>query len=182
MPRSVRIYGDPVLREKAQPVTQFDDDLRRLAAEMIETMHAEEGVGLAAQQIGETQAIFVLDVPETSDRDAEGRRLNPEVAMPLVVVNPHIVSASRRKEAREEGCLSFPEIVASIERSAEITLRWQDLSGAVSEMRLRGLVARAAQHELDHLHGVLLTDRMSPVKRIALRGRLQRLRQAQAKA
>lgn len=178
MPRSVRIYGDPVLREKAQPVTQFDEDLRRLAAEMIETMRAEEGVGLAAQQIGETRAVFVLGVPEMSDLDADGHRLNPEVAMPLAAVNPHIVSALRRKEAREEGCLSFPEIVASIERPAEITLRWQDLSGATIEMRLRGLVARAAQHELDHLHGVLLTDRMSPVKRIALRGRLQRLREA----
>ncbi len=88
----LRIYGDPVLREKARPVTTFDDALRRLAADMVETMHAEEGIGLAAQQIGDTRAIFVLDVPEKSDCDEEGRRLNPDLPMPMVAVNPEIVA------------------------------------------------------------------------------------------
>ncbi len=176
MKRPLRIYGDPVLREKARPVTAFDADLRRLADDMIATMHAEEGIGLAAQQIGETRAIFVLDVPETSDRDDKGNRLNPDFPMPMVAVNPEIVAASRKKDICEEGCLSFPEIRAPIERPVEITLRWQDLAGAAREMQLRGLVARAAQHELDHLQGVLLVDRMSPVKRIALRGKLRQIR------
>lgn len=178
----VTIYGEPVLREKARPVDRFDDDLRRLASAMIETMHAEEGIGLAAQQVGETRSVFVLDVPAASDTDDAGARENPDVAMPLVVVNPEIAEPSRRRETCEEGCLSFPDIRAAIERPAEIVLRWQDLDGARHERRLKGLVARAAQHEFDHLNGVLLVDRMSPVKRIALRGALRRLREEHAPA
>ena len=177
MVRRIRLYGDPVLRQKATPVRQFDDELRRLAADMLETMRAEDGIGLAAQQIGETRAIFVLDVPEPSDRDETGARLNPEVPMPLVVINPRLRSASPKKASYEEGCLSLPEIRARIERPVEITLEWEDLDGRTHEKRLRGLVARAAQHELDHLNGVLIVDRMSPVKRVALRNRLRQLRE-----
>ncbi len=182
MPLTLRIYGDPVLREKARKVERFDDELRRLAEEMIRAMHAEEGIGLAAQQIGETRAIFVLDIPATADTDERGIRENPEIPMPLIVVNPEIVEASRRRETCEEGCLSFPNIRVSVERPAEVTLRWQDAEGRPHEARLKGLAARAAQHELDHLNGVLLVDRMSPVKRIALRGALRRLREEAAAA
>lgn len=182
MTLTVKIYGEPVLREKSRRVERFDADLRRLAEAMIETMHAEDGVGLAAQQVGETRAVFVLDVPAASDTGEDGIRLNPDVPMPLVVVNPEIVKASRKKDVCEEGCLSFPEIRASIERPAKITLRWQDLEGTTHEQPLQGLVARAAQHEFDHLNGVLLVDRMSPVKRIALRGKLRRLREEHAPA
>ncbi len=178
----IKIYGDPVLREKYRPVDCFDAELRELAQNMIETMHRAEGIGLAAQQVGDTRAIFVLDVSPRSDLDEDGIRMNPDIAMPLIVVNPKIVETSRKKDVYEEGCLSFPDIRAAIERPVEIVLRWQDLDGASHEQRLRGLVARAAQHEMDHLNGVLLVDRMSPVKRIALRGALRRLREEYAPA
>lgn len=177
MPPEIRIYGDPVLREKFRRVERFDDELRQLARRMLEAMRRAEGIGLAAQQIGDTRAIFVLDISPESDRDADGARLNPDVPMPLIAVNPEIVEFSKKKDVYEEGCLSFPDIRATIERPVEIVLRWQDLDGASHEQRLRGLVARAAQHEFDHLNGVLLVDRMSPVKRIALRGALRRLRE-----
>lgn len=182
MTLDIKIYGEPVLREKFRKVERFDADLRRLAADMLDTMRRAEGIGLAAQQIGDTRAIFVLDVGPKGDRGEDGIRLNPDLPMPLIAVNPEIVEGSRRKTVCEEGCLSFPDIRAAIERPAEIVLRWQDLDGTRHEQRLRGLVARAAQHEFDHLNGVLLVDRMSPVKRIALRGALRRLREEHAPA
>jgi len=144
---------------------------------MIETMHAEEGIGLAAQQVGETVALCVVDVPAHCDADAEGRPLNPGLVMPMVMFNPHIIRASEPTEAREEGCLSFPEIRAKIVRPSEVTVRWMDEDGREREATLRGLTARCVQHEMDHLDGILISDRMSPVMRIALGGRLKRLRQ-----
>ena len=172
----LRKYGDPVLREKAKPVPAVDDRVRKLADDMIDTMHVEEGVGLAAQQVGETLALFVMDIPVRSDTDDEGHRLNPDVPMPLVLVNPEIAWASEETEVYEEGCLSFPDIRANVERPAEVEVRYLDRAGQPQRLRLRGLAARCCQHEMDHLDGVLLCDRMSAVKRVAVSGRLKRLR------
>ena len=172
----LRKYGDPVLREKAKPVPAVDDRVRKLADDMIDTMHAEEGVGLAAQQVGETLALFVMDIPARSDTDGDGNRLNPDAGMPMTLVNPEITWASKETEVYEEGCLSFPDIRANVARPSEVEVRYLDREGKPQQRRLRGLAARCCQHELDHLNGVLLCDRMSAVKRVAVSGRLKRLR------
>lgn len=176
MKLTLRTFGDPVLREKARPVAAVDDRIRRLALDMLETMYAEEGIGLAAQQVGSTDAIFVMDVPARSDVDDNGSRLNPEVAMPMVLVNPEITWSSDETDVYEEGCLSFPDIRANVERPFEIEVRYLDRDGRPQQHRLRGMVSRCFQHEFDHLQGVLLCDRMSAVKRVAVAGKLKRLR------
>ncbi len=174
----IRKYGDPVLREKCTPVGQVGDELKTLAANMLETMYAANGIGLAAQQIGRTEALFVIDIPPESDVDEEGLRENPDVSMPLLAFNPSVANPSTDLYASEEGCLSFPDINGSITRPAEIDFTYMDQDGATHTHRVRGLLARAVQHELDHLNGVLFIDRMSPVRKIAIGGRLKRMREA----
>jgi len=170
------IFGDPVLRVRATPVAAVNAGLKRLVDDMFETMHNHRGLGLAAQQIGQTISVCVIDVPPHMDVAApDGPRLNPEVPMPLVLFNPEIVERARTQEKREEGCLSFPGIAAPVSRAAEVTVTYLDLKGDRRSLRARGLLARALQHELDHLQGVLLVDRMPAVKRISLAGQLRRL-------
>jgi peptide deformylase len=173
---SIRTYGDPVLVTKARPIDRVDEGIVTLARDMIETMHAEEGVGLAAQQIGKEIAICVIDVPEKADMDAEGKRANPDLAMPLVVLNPEILSYSKKTESTEEGCLSFPEIRGNIDRAVDIRLRFLAETGEVRELDVHGFTARVLQHEIDHLNGVLFIERMSYAKRIAIKGKLKRLK------
>jgi peptide deformylase len=168
-------YGNPVLREKARPVTVFDGELQRFAAAMLDVMREREGIGLAAQQVGSTLSICVVDVPARLDLDEQGTPLNPGVELPLILVNPRIERSGTELAVREEGCLSFPEITAQVTRPFEIDLVYEDLSGVTRSLGLRGLVARAVQHEMDHLAGVLLVDRMTPVRKLALSGRLKRL-------
>jgi peptide deformylase len=174
----MRYYGDPILRTPSHPVRPPNEGLRELAARMIETMHASEGVGLAAQQIGEARAICVVAVPEDYDKDDAGARINPDLPMPLVLLNPVIHTFSDKTDSREEGCLSFPDIRGKIERSSEIGVRFQDLEGQVHDLTVRGFAARVIQHEVDHLNGVLFIDRMSVAKRFALKGRLAKLKDA----
>lgn len=167
-----------MLREKSRPVAAVDKEIRTLAADMIETMREAEGVGLAAQQIGETRSICVIAVPPDHDRDGNGGPLHPHLVMPLVLLNPTITELSRKTEGREEGCLSFPDIRGSIPRSVEITVSFTDLEGRARVEQLRGFVARVVQHEVDHLNGVLFIDRMSPAKKFALKRRLAALKSA----
>jgi peptide deformylase len=173
---TIRTYGDPILRAKARRIGSVDDAILALAREMIETMHLEEGVGLAAQQIGKDIAICVLDVPETADKDADGVRLNPDLPMPLIVLNPEILSSSSKTDTAEEGCLSFPEIRGNIERPRDIRLRFTDESGKTREIDVRGFTARVLQHEIDHLNGVLFIDKMSTAKRVGIAGKLKRMK------
>jgi peptide deformylase len=176
MVREVRIFGDPVLREPSSRITAFDEGLRSLAEDLIETMRAEQGVGLAAQQVGITDAVCVVEVPEDHDVDEGGNRENPELAMPAVLVNPSISRSGEESWILDEGCLSFPGITAAIERPTGIDLVYQDLAGETIQTELHGFVARVVQHEVDHLNGVLFTDRMTHVKKVALSGRLKRMR------
>ena len=176
MKLEIRKYGDPVLREKAEPVEKVDDRIRALAKDMIAAMHDDGGVGLAAQQVGETIAICVVEVPAEYDADDKGVRFNPDVKMPLVLINPEILEASKETEVRDEGCLSFPGIYAPVRRPVEIKLEFVDLNGKTQNLHLKHFVARVVQHEMDHLHGVLLVDRMGNLKKIALAGQLKRLR------
>jgi len=179
MKLDIRTYGDPVLRAKAIPVAQVTAELRALAKDMIAAMRSENGVGLAAEQVGRREALIVIELPADYDTVQEGGpRLHPDVEMPWVLFNPEILRSSDEQEIASEGCLSFPDITTPVSRAIEITIRYVDLNGRTHERVLQKFLARVVQHELDHLHGVLLVDRMSNVKKVALRGQLKRLKQA----
>jgi peptide deformylase len=164
-----------VLRKKAVEVKDVNDDIRALAREMLETMHKERGLGLAAEQVGRNERIFVIEIPTESDVGDDGQRENPEAEMPLVFINPTIPAHGEEKQVGQEGCLSFPEIFANVERWHEVDAEYTDLDGHPQLIHATGLLARAIQHELDHLDGILLVDRMSHVKKVALSGKLKRL-------
>ena len=175
---AIRQYGDPVLRAKGKPVDQVDERIRTLAADMIETMHDANGVGLAAQQIGEPLQLTVIDVRQAEDRPStlklNGRVMELEEAMPMVVLNPEL-TLGREFAAGAEGCLSFPEISAEIDRAETVHVRARTLEGKTIEIEATGLLARALQHEIDHLNGILFIDRMSSSVKASLAGKLKRL-------
>ena len=161
--RPVRIYGDSVLREKAREVTSVDETVRGLIADMRETMHAYNGVGLAANQVGVSQRILVVDVP-----------LDDETRAAHALINP-VIDQRTGADHGEEGCLSIPGIYADVRRSQHIRVRALDENGAPVEFHAEGYLARALQHEVDHLDGVLFVDRLSPLKRQFLRQALESL-------
>jgi len=171
-------YGDPILRIKGKPIENMDDRIRELAANMIETMHAANGVGLAAQQIGEALQLTVLDVSLVEDRPStlklDGKEVDPKAAMPLVLINPEI-ELRGTTEVGVEGCLSFPEITGDIERAKSVIVRAQTLDGGTIEIEASGFLARAIQHEGDHLNGILFIDRMNSAAKAAVSSRLKRL-------
>ena len=172
-------YGDPILRTKGNRIEEIDGRIRELAANMIETMHAAHGVGLAAQQIGEALQLTVLDISAVEDRPStlilDGKDItDPRTAMPLVLINPEI-ELRGETEVGVEGCLSFPEMTADIERAHSVTVRAQNLEGESIEIEANGFLARAIQHEHDHLDGILFIDRMSSAAKAALSSRLKRL-------
>lgn len=171
-------YGDPVLRAKGKRVTKVDDRLRQLASDMLETMHDANGVGLAAQQIGQALQMTVIDVAGVEDRPStlhlNGKELDPKDAMPLVLLNPEL-SLGGEIVSGTEGCLSFPDINAEIDRSELIELKAETLDGELVKIEASGLLARAIQHEVDHLNGILFIDRMSSATKASLASRLKRL-------
>lgn len=178
MKLSIVQYGEPVLRAKGARVETIDNRIRELAQNMIETMHAAHGIGLAAQQIGEPLQLTVLDVSQVEDRPSamklNGETVDPKNAMPIVLINPEI-TLGVQTEVGLEGCLSFPEITGDIERSISATVRAEDLDGNEIEIEGTGLLARAIQHEVDHLNGILFIDRMSSAAKAALSSKLKRL-------
>jgi peptide deformylase len=175
---SILQYGDPVLRAKGKPIEKIDDRIRELAQNMIETMHAANGVGLAAQQVGEALQLTVLDVSQVDDRPTEmklnGGMVDPKTVMPLVMVNPQI-ELGNDTEMGTEGCLSFPEITGEIDRAKSIRARAETLEGEPIEIETTGFLARAIQHEVDHLNGILFIDRMSSAAKTSLSSKLKRL-------
>ena len=144
----IRVLGDPILREETTPVTAVTDELRRLIDDMLETMYAAKGIGLAAPQVGRRERLTVIDVEDG----------------PIVLVNPEIVTAEGRTKG-EEGCLSIPEIYGDVERAARVVVRALDRDGKPFEIEGRELLARCLQHEIDHLHGRLFIDYLSVLKR-----------------
>ena len=172
-------YGDPILRAKGKRIEKIDDRIRELAANMIETMHAAHGIGLAAQQIGEALQLTVLDISAIEDRPStlklDGKdTTDPKTVMPLVLINPEI-ELRGETEVGLEGCLSFPEITGDIERTQSVTVRAQTLEGDTIQIDAGEFLARAIQHEHDHLHGILFIDRMNSAAKAALSSRLKRL-------
>ena len=161
--RPVRIYGDPVLRQKALAVGTVDDEVRELIADMRETMKAYSGVGLAANQVGVARRVLVVDVPLDDQRRAK-----------LALVNPSIL-ARAGSETGEEGCLSIPGVWEDVTRADQIRVEALDENGKPIALDADGWLARALQHEVDHLDGVLFVDRLSALKRQFLRHQLDAL-------
>jgi peptide deformylase len=149
MVRPIRVLGDPVLRRRAESVLKITDDVRRLADDMFETMHAAKGIGLAAPQVGVSERLFVADVDGTRH----------------VMINPELVAVRGDVSPYEEGCLSIPEVLGDVNRPTDITMRAVGLDGAPFTVEARDLLARCFQHELDHLNGKLFIDYLSLLKR-----------------
>lgn len=174
----IRKYGDPILRAKGKRVEKVDEHIRALAENMLETMHAANGVGLAAQQVGEALQLTVLDVSQVEDRPSSitmnGEPLEIEAAMPLVLLNPTL-RLHDETDSAAEGCLSFPDITAEIERATSVELEAETLEGEKIRVEASGLLSRALQHEVDHLHGILFIDRMSSGAKASLGSKLKRL-------
>ena len=166
-------YGEPVLREKSNPVAVVTDELRALAEDMIDTMHKARGVGLAAQQVGHLEKVCVIDIPEGCE-DPEDELFNAGVTMPLRLFNPEIV-AQEGSQHDKEGCLSFPGIGGAITRANQVTCQYLDANNCPQIIMARGFLARALQHEIDHLNGILYVDHMSAVERLTYAGKLKKL-------
>lgn len=161
----IRIIGDPVLRRRAEEVTEFGPALQELAYEMYETMIDADGIGLAGPQVGLLKRFLVIGIPGDDD----------ELQL-SAFVNPRVLDSEGRC-TMEEGCLSIPEIREDVERAERIRLAWQTVDGVEREQWFEGLEARVLQHEIDHLEGVLFVDRVSPARRSTLKTRLARLQQ-----
>jgi peptide deformylase len=162
--RPVRMYGDPVLRQKAVPIESFDEPLAQLVADMFETMRAYRGVGLAGNQVGVAQRVLVIEIP--GETEGQSQR--------LALVNPALSEASGQ-QVDEEGCLSMPGIYEEVKRALEVRVRAHDPEGRPIDFTAEGYLARVVQHEVDHLDGVLFTDRLSPLRRQFLRKPLEAL-------
>lgn len=172
------IYGDPVLRIDCPPVTQVTEEIRSLASDMVETMRDADGVGLAAPQVGVALQLAVIDVAHAPELQSYFRVDGQEVAladwMPLVFINPDITPGRAREESNE-GCLSFPGLRYQIKRPAQINARLTLLDGRTITLETDGLLARALQHETDHLHGRLFIDRLSSADKLTLKRRLREM-------
>ncbi len=173
------LFGDPVLREKGAAIKEVSEEIRSLAEDMIETMADADGVGLAAQQVGEALQLAVVDVsgaqePATFLR-VNGKDAELDDVMPLIFLNPQIEGKSPQI-SDTEGCLSFPEVRADIKRPGSILAKLETLDGEVLELETDGLLARAIQHETDHLNGILFIDRMSSAKKMSLRKTLREIK------
>ena len=169
--REIEILGSPVLRQPAEPVHEVDDALRDLVEDMFATMYHAAGIGLAAPQIGISRQIMVVDVP-SEDEEGPGR---------IALVNPTVVESSSQTERATEGCLSIPGMEEVVERPATVVVEGLDPSGETRRIEADGLLARALQHEIDHLEGVLFIDRISPLKRKLLMKKWRKSRE-EAKA
>jgi peptide deformylase len=176
-------YGNPILRAKGKRIEKIDDELRALASDMLETMHAANGVGLAAQQIGRALQLTVLDISQVEDRPStlrlNGTEVDPISAMPLVLVNPQL-DLGDEKVMGSEGCLSIPDITADVMRAERVTVRAKNLEEEDTAIEASGLLARALQHEVDHLNGILFIDRISSVAKASLSSRLKRMQKENA--
>ena len=159
-------YGHPALRSKGRKIEKIDESIMTLAQSMIETMYEEEGVGLAAQQVGRSIQLAVIDVMVAmQDRPSrawfDGREIEMESLMPLVMINPEIHPIGTDHEIGTEGCLSIPGLLSEVDRPTRVRIICQDLSGEMLDFEAEGLLARAAQHEVDHLNGILFIDHLT---------------------
>lgn len=169
--RNILIHPDPRLKKVATPVATVNDDLRRLADDMLETMYDAPGIGLAAPQIAVMSRVLVMDCAKEDDATPE----------PMVLINPEVVWTSDARNVYEEGCLSIPEQYAEIERPSEVEVTWTDVDGKARHERFDGLWATCVQHEIDHLDGKLFIDYLKPLKRQMITRKMQKLKREMAR-
>ncbi len=174
-------YGENILTRKGAIITKFDDALIDLADEMVDTMYEAQGIGLAAQQIDQAIMLCVVDVAPDGgeldfDYELDGKKPPIDLIMPMALVNPVIRKFSEEKDVVEEGCLSFPEIRGDVSRPIAIEVQFQDLDGAAHFLKCDGIFARCIQHEVDHLNGILFTERMDSKTRKNLKAVLRILK------
>ena len=170
--RNIIIHPDPRLKKKADPVGEITKEIRTLADDMLETMYAAPGIGLAAPQIGVLQRILVMDC--VKDEEAPAR--------PMVLINPEITWSSEDLGTYEEGCLSIPDQYAEVERPAEVEVHWTAIDGSDKQEKFAGLWATCVQHEIDHLDGKLFIDYLKPLKRQMITRKMQKLKRDRARA
>jgi peptide deformylase len=163
-------YGTDVLRKKTKPITELDDTTVALIMNMFETMHKANGIGLAANQIGRSVALAVIDMSALEEHKDE---------KPLVLINPEIIQFSKEEKTIEEGCLSIPEIREEITRPETIKVKFKDANFVDTEMEVGKMLARVMQHEIDHLNGVFFIDHLSAVKRRMLKGGLEKIKRGE---
>lgn len=168
----ILIHPDPRLKKVASAVSDSSDALRKLGADMLETMYAAPGIGLAAPQIGLLDRVIVLDCVKDDDQPAR----------PIVMLNPRVVASSEALNAYEEGCLSIPDQYAEVTRPAEVEVEWMDLDGKARREGFDGLWATCVQHEIDHLEGKLFIDYLKPLKRQLITRKMVKLKKERARA
>ena len=177
----IRLFGDPALREPAHPVTCMDDNLEALIADMIETMHNANGIGLAAPQVGRFERVFVVDISPLFESMSDD-----EVAempdQPMVCINPEIIAESDEEEEFEEGCLSIPDILEDVVRPSIVRIKYLDSSFVPRQLEVGAMLARVIQHEYDHLEGVLFLDRISAFRRQMLKRKLREIARGETAA
>jgi peptide deformylase len=177
-------YGSPVLRQKGARIESITPEIKKLIADMFETMNENHGVGLAAQQVGVAKQLTVIDVREVKDRpstlELDGKPTDVAEIMPLVLINPEVTAVGEPMKG-SEGCLSFPEIYAEISRPESVDVQALDAKGKPISFRCGGLLSRAVQHETDHLNGILFIDRMEKKVKLEMQAELDDL-QAQTKS
>lgn len=177
----IYVYGTKVLKEVARPVQEANESLHKLIYDMFETMRKANGIGLAANQVGDLRRVVVVDISDADEPNAEGEAENmehptsAELPRTLVVINPEIVS-TEGSWSMEEGCLSIPEVRGEVERPEKIRLRFLDAELREQEIVADGLLARVLQHEIDHLDGILFIDRMKRSQRVTLMPKLRKIR------
>jgi len=157
--RKIRIYPDPILRQKSSPVDTITKETLTISQEMVDIMYKNDGVGLAAPQIGISEQIIVVDYGEG----------------PLVMYNPVVIETTREKDELEEGCLSFPDITVPIIRHVEIKVKFRNEDNKISELKVDNIAAKVFQHEIDHLNGILIIDHISSLKKTIINSKLKKL-------
>lgn len=169
-------YGDPILKAKTTDIPRDFPDLKKLVADMYDTMYYAHGVGLAAPQIGKGIRLFVIDsAPMEDDEDEKGRPITPKPGLKRAFINPQIIAEEGEEWGFNEGCLSIPGIRENVYRKPIITIRYVDEDLNEHEEKFDGMTARVIQHEYDHLEGVLFTDHLSPLKKRLIKARLTKI-------
>ncbi|MEJ6396940.1 peptide deformylase [Yoonia sp. 208BN28-4] len=169
--KNILIHPDPRLKKTTEPVTAFNDDLRRLADDMLETMYHAPGIGLAAPQVAVMKRMLVMDCVKEEDATPE----------PMVLLNPEVIWSSEEQNVYEEGCLSIPDQFAEVTRPTCVKVKWQDLDGKEQQETFDGLWATCVQHEIDHLDGKLFIDYLKPLKRQMITRKMVKLKREMAR-
>ena len=170
--RTILIHPDPRLKKRATSLSEVTSEIKRLAEDMLETMYAAPGIGLAAPQVGVMSRLFVMDCVKEDG----------VAPSPMVLLNPETVWSSKETNTYEEGCLSIPEQYGDVERPTTVEMRWLGLDGELHQDRFEGLWATCAQHELDHLDGKLFIDYLKPLRRQLITRKMQKLKREQARS